>query len=97
LDEKYCHHTDESDKCRFYYVYGYDRHGKLYIRAQKTKDCPPDPPIFWIIFGVVGAIVIVGVVMLAIWKCATQIADRREYASFEKERMNAKWDAVSKN
>lgn len=94
LDEKYCYYTDDKN-CRYYYVYGYDLNGKLYIKAQRTYECPPAPPTLWIIFGVVGAIVLVGVIILMAWKCATQIADRREYASFEKERMNAKWDAVN--
>lgn len=40
-EEKYCAFTDHSDGCRFYFVYGYDVLGKLYIRAQRTKDCPP--------------------------------------------------------
>lgn len=94
-DEKYCAFTDHSDGCRFYFVYGYDALGKLYIRAQRAKDCPPEPPIFWIISGVVGAIVLVGLLFILLWKLLTHIHDRAEYARFEKERMSAKWDAVS--
>jgi len=30
------------------------------------------------------------------WKVFTTIHDRREFARFEKERMLAKWDTVSK-
>ncbi|XP_021948062.1 integrin beta-PS isoform X1 [Folsomia candida] len=92
-EEKYCAFTDHSDGCRFYFVYGYDVLGKLYIRAQRTKDCPPEPPIFWIISGVVGAIVLVGLLFILLWKLLTHIHDRAEYARFEKERMSAKWDA----
>lgn len=94
-DEHYCLFTDESDDCRFYFVYGYDTAGNPYIKAQKTKDCPPEPPVFWIVSGVVGAIVLIGLLFLVLWKLLTHIADRREYARFEKERMSAKWDAVS--
>lgn len=52
-EEIYCSATDKTDDCRFYYVYGYNtsRHNELYVRAQATKDCPPKPPIMWIIFG----------------------------------------------
>lgn len=91
-DEKYCAFTDQTDHCRFYFVYGYTPQNKLYIKAQRTKDCPPEPPIFWIISGVVGAIVIVGLLFLLLWKLLTHIHDRAEYARFEKERMSAKWD-----
>lgn len=94
-DEHYCLFTDESDDCRFYFVYGYDPQGNPYIKAQQTKDCPPEPPVFWIVSGVVGAIVLIGLLFLVLWKLLTHIADRREYARFEKERMSAKWDAVS--
>jgi len=41
----------------------------------------------------VGAIVLIGLLFLVLWKLLTHIADRREYARFEKERMSAKWDA----
>jgi protocadherin alpha len=95
-EEKYCPHTDDTDRCRFYFVYGYhNATGELYIKAQKTKECPPDPPLLWIIFGVVGAIVLIGLMFLFLWKLLTHIHDRAEYARFEKERMSAKWDAVS--
>ena len=36
-DEKYCAFTDQSDHCRFYFVYGYTPQNKLYIKAQRTK------------------------------------------------------------
>ncbi|CAG7814995.1 unnamed protein product [Allacma fusca] len=91
-DEHYCLFTDEDDNCRFYFVYGYDTVGSPYIKAQKTKDCPPEPPVFWIVAGVVGAIVIIGLLFLLLWKLLTHIHDRAEYARFEKERMSAKWD-----
>ena len=50
-----------------------------------------------IVLGVIGAIVAVGLALLLMWKVLTTIHDRREYARFEKERMMAKWDAVSVN
>lgn len=48
-----------------------------------------------IVGGVVGGIVAVGLALLLIWKLFTFIHDRREFAKFEKERQNAKWDTVS--
>lgn len=46
--------------------------------------------------GVIGAIVAVGLALLIMWKVLTTIHDRREFARFEKERMMAKWDTVSR-
>lgn len=50
-----------------------------------------------IIMGVIGAIVLIGMALLLLWKLLTTINDRREFAKFEKERMIAKWDTVSVN
>lgn len=45
-------------------------------------------------FGVIAAIVLIGMAILLLWKLLTTIHDRREFAKFEKERMMAKWDTV---
>ncbi|PNI60938.1 ITGB1 isoform 18, partial [Pan troglodytes] len=42
--------------------------------------------------GVVAGIVLIGLALLLIWKLLMIIHDRREFAKFEKEKMNAKWD-----
>lgn len=44
--------------------------------------------------GVIGAIVLIGLALLLMWKLLTTIHDRREFAKFEKERMMAKWETV---
>jgi protocadherin alpha len=51
--------------------------------------------IIGIVLGVIGAIVLIGLALLLLWKLLTTIHDRREFAKFEKERMMAKWDTVS--
>lgn len=53
-------------------------------------------PTTGIVLGVIGAIVAVGLALLIMWKVLTTIHDRREFARFEKERMMAKWDTVSR-
>lgn len=58
-------------------------------------DCPTGPDIVPIIAGVVAGIVLIGLALLLIWKLLMIIHDRREFAKFEKEKMNAKWDTVS--
>lgn len=49
-----------------------------------------------IVLGVIAAIVLIGMAILLLWKLLTTIHDRREFARFEKEKMMAKWDTVSK-
>lgn len=58
-------------------------------------DCPAGPDIIPIVAGVVAGIVLIGLALLLIWKLLMIIHDRREFAKFEKEKMNAKWDTVS--
>lgn len=59
-------------------------------------ECPAGPDIIPIVAGVVTGIVLIGLALLLIWKLLMIIHDRREFAKFEKEKMNAKWDTVRK-
>ena len=60
-------------------------------------ECPAGPDIIPIVAGVVAGIVLIGLALLLIWKLLMIIHDRREFAKFEKEKMNAKWDTVSQS
>ena len=46
-----------------------------------------------ILFGLIGAIVCVGMVTLFLWKAFTTVHDRREFAKFEAERDMMKFPA----
>jgi len=87
-----CQFKDDADDCNFFFAYRYDEENNVYIRAQEKKVCPQDINIWFIIFGVILGIVAIGLALLLIWKLYTIITDRREFAKFENERMNAKWD-----
>lgn len=88
-DEQMCTFFDEDD-CRF--EFKYSEQGELIVHAQEEKECPPKVFMLGIVLGVIAAIVLVGLAILLLWKLLTTIHDRREFARFEKERMNAKWD-----
>uniref|UniRef100_A0A146KXD2 Integrin beta n=1 Tax=Lygus hesperus TaxID=30085 RepID=A0A146KXD2_LYGHE len=90
-DENFCAYYDEED-CRYTYVYTYDEKGKLLVRAQKDKECPPEVYVLGIVLGVIGAIVLIGLALLLLWKLLTTIQDRREFAKFEKQTMMMKWE-----
>lgn len=90
-DENLCAFYDEDD-CRFAYVYAYDEMGKVVVRAQEKRECPPQIYVLGIVLGVIGAIVLIGLAVLLLWKLLTTIHDRREFAKFENERQMAKWD-----
>lgn len=58
-------------------------------------DCPEPVNVLAIVGGVVAGILAVGLLLLLLWKFLIHIHDTREFAKFEKERQNAKWDTVS--
>lgn len=62
--------------------------------CRSVSECPTGPDIIPIVAGVVAGIVLIGLALLLIWKLLMIIHDRREFAKFEKEKMNAKWDTV---
>jgi integrin beta 1 len=87
-----CQFKDD-DECWAYFTYEHDKSGYgTKIVVQNTKVCPESVNVLAIVGGVVGGIVAVGLFLLLIWKLLTFIHDTREFAKFEKERQNAKWD-----
>lgn len=77
------------------FLYRYFKLPKHSAAPCLVSDCPAGPDIIPIVAGVVAGIVLIGLALLLIWKLLMIIHDRREFAKFEKEKMNAKWDTVS--
>jgi len=57
-------------------------------------DCPKGPDVLVVLLSVTGAILLIGLAALLIWKLLITIHDRREFARFEEEKARAKWDMV---
>ncbi|XP_034027892.1 integrin beta-1-like isoform X1 [Thalassophryne amazonica] len=87
----HCKERDAND-CWFYYTYAVNNNTEKEVHVVETLDCPAGPDIIPIVAGVVAGIVLIGLALLLIWKLLMIIHDRREFAKFEKEKMNAKWD-----
>uniref|UniRef100_A0A4W4F0H4 Integrin beta n=1 Tax=Electrophorus electricus TaxID=8005 RepID=A0A4W4F0H4_ELEEL len=85
----HCKERDAND-CWFYYTYAVNNNTEVHV--VETLECPAGPDIIPIVAGVVAGIVLIGLALLLIWKLLMIIHDRREFAKFEKEKMNAKWD-----
>ncbi|XP_072268760.1 integrin beta-1 isoform X2 [Pyxicephalus adspersus] len=81
------------DDCWFYFTYSVNSNSEAHVHVVKDPECPSGPEIVPIVAGVVAGIVLIGLALLLIWKLLMIIHDRREFAKFEKEKMNAKWDA----
>uniref|UniRef100_A0AAQ4R9P8 Integrin beta n=1 Tax=Gasterosteus aculeatus aculeatus TaxID=481459 RepID=A0AAQ4R9P8_GASAC len=83
----HCKERDAND-CWFYYTYAI-RNDTKEVYVVETLECPAGPDIIPIVAGVVAGIVLIGLALLLIWKLLMIIHDRREFAKFEKEKMNA--------
>ncbi|XP_040208567.1 integrin beta-1-A-like [Rana temporaria] len=92
LTHKVCKEKDVDD-CWFHYTYSINSSSEVHVHVVRDPECPSGPDIVPIVAGVVAAIVLIGLAFLLIWKLLMIIHDRREFAKFEKEKMNAKWDA----
>ncbi|XP_051984011.1 integrin beta-1b.1 [Xyrauchen texanus] len=85
-----CKERDAND-CWFFFTYA-TNDGTVEVHVAETHECPSGPNIIPIVAGVVAGIVLIGLALLLIWKLLMIIHDRREFAKFEKEKMNARWD-----
>ncbi|XP_031560652.1 integrin beta-1-like isoform X2 [Actinia tenebrosa] len=86
-----CQFTDEDD-CKVYFAYRENENRQLEIFVKRKRVCPEEAGALAVILGVILGVLGVGLALLLIWKLLATIQDRREFAKFEKERQNAKWD-----
>ncbi|XP_072435540.1 integrin beta-6 isoform X1 [Chiloscyllium punctatum] len=68
-----------------------DQHGRSLLYDLEQTECPLPPNVIMIVLGISLAILVVGLVILSIWKMFISIHDRKEVAKFEAERAKAKW------
>ncbi|XP_056599408.1 LOW QUALITY PROTEIN: integrin beta-1-A-like [Triplophysa dalaica] len=93
-DKPFINHCKERDAndCWFFFTYATRNDSTVEVHVAEELECPSGPDIIPIVAGVVAGIVLIGLALLLIWKLLMIIHDRREFAKFEKEKMNAKWD-----
>lgn len=89
-----CSYKDVED-CIVHFQYYEDDSGKSILFVVKEPECPEGPDILVVLMAVAGAILLLGLVGLLIWKLLVTIHDRREFARFEEERAKAKWDTAN--
>lgn len=58
-------------------------------------ECVKGPNVAAIVGGTVAGVVLVGLLLLGIWKVLTHLSDLREYKRFEKEKLKSQWNNVS--
>uniref|UniRef100_A0A8C2A8M4 Integrin beta n=1 Tax=Cyprinus carpio TaxID=7962 RepID=A0A8C2A8M4_CYPCA len=65
-----------------------------FVIADLCSECPKGPDFLVVAPLVIGAILLLGLAALLVWKLLITIHDRREFAKFEEEKARAKWEAV---
>lgn len=88
-----CSYKDVND-CVVHFQYSEDDTGSI-LSVVKEPECPEGADILVVLLAVAGAILLLGLIGLLIWKLLVTIHDRREFARFEEERAKAKWDTAN--
>ncbi|XP_069761167.1 integrin beta-3-like isoform X2 [Narcine bancroftii] len=89
-----CRYKDENG-CIVHFGYHEETSGKSILLVIQEPECPPPLNLLYIILPVMGAILLLALVALLIWKLLVTIHDRKEFAKFEAERVKAKWDTMN--
>ncbi|ESO10276.1 hypothetical protein HELRODRAFT_139427, partial [Helobdella robusta] len=89
---RYCKFRDDSDGCDVQFKWNADNNEIKVAKSKGDVICPTPVNLLWIILPVIIGILVIGLLLLLIWKLLVTLHDRREYARFEKERENAKWE-----
>ncbi|XP_008059756.1 integrin beta-2 [Carlito syrichta] len=62
------------------------------IHVEESRECVKGPNIAAIVGGTLAGVVLIGLLLLVIWKALTHLSDLREYKRFEKEKLKSQWN-----
>ncbi|XP_063601076.1 integrin beta-PS-like [Penaeus indicus] len=92
---KRCSFLDK-ENCRFDFVYELDRSsGNVSLWVKQDLDCQKPINVTGVIFGVIGAMLAIGLLALIVWKLCAILQDRREYARFLRTSFRGKCEAAA--
>ncbi|KAL2081214.1 hypothetical protein ACEWY4_023067 [Coilia grayii] len=89
-----CLFKTEND-CVMKFTYSEHANGQSVLTALQEPECGAAPDAMTVLLAVVGSILLVGIVLLAIWKLVITIHDRREFARFQSARSRARYEMAS--
>uniref|UniRef100_A0A8C5JTZ9 Integrin beta n=1 Tax=Junco hyemalis TaxID=40217 RepID=A0A8C5JTZ9_JUNHY len=69
--------------------------GKSNLTVLKEPACSSAPSAVTIVLAVIGSVVLIGIILLALWKLLVTIHDRREFDRFQSERSRARYEMAS--
>ncbi|KAJ8012373.1 hypothetical protein DPEC_G00042030 [Dallia pectoralis] len=80
------------NECVMKFTYSEHASGMSVLTALKEPECGTAPDAMTVLLAVVGSILLVGIVLLAIWKLVITVHDRREFARFQSARSRARYE-----
>uniref|UniRef100_A0A673KQ51 Integrin beta n=1 Tax=Sinocyclocheilus rhinocerous TaxID=307959 RepID=A0A673KQ51_9TELE len=89
-----CVYKTEND-CVMKFTYSEHANGQSVLTALKEPECAVAPNAMTVLLAVVGSILLMGIVLLALWKLVITIHDRREFARFQSARSRARYEMAS--
>ncbi|KAM7406975.1 hypothetical protein PAMA_002941 [Pampus argenteus] len=89
-----CLYKTEND-CVMKFTYSEHASGQSILTALKEPDCGSGPNAVTVLLAVVGSILLVGVLLLAVWKLVITFHDRREFSRFQSARSRAQYEMAS--
>lgn len=84
--ENWCHIQTDGGLLIFLHEEKHD--GTVIITVKEPSELPNLIPI---IIGVISGIVLIGMLLIIVYRIMVEVYDRREYSHFEKERQNVTW------
>lgn len=80
-----------SDYCHHKFVYSFESN-HIEVRVEKEKKCPETANISTIVFSIIGAILLLSIIAILLWRVLTMMYDRAKYAKFENDLKNSKFN-----
>ncbi|AWP13622.1 itgb5 wu:fi30h12 [Scophthalmus maximus] len=84
-----------NDDCVMKFTYSEHASGQSILTALQEPECGGGPDAMTVLLAVVGSILLVGMVLLAVWKLVITVHDRREFARFQSARSRARYEMAS--
>ncbi|KAM5153819.1 integrin beta-2 [Callospermophilus lateralis] len=89
---KACKERDSEGCWVTYTLLQRDGRNRYDMHVDESRECVKGPNIAAIVGGTVAGVVLIGVLLLVIWKALTHLSDLREYRRFEKEKLKSQWN-----
>ncbi|XP_031446521.1 integrin beta-5 [Phasianus colchicus] len=83
------------NNCVMKFTYSELANGKSNLTVLKEPACSSAPSAVTIVLAVIGSVVLIGTILLGLWKLLVTIHDRREFDRFQSERTRARYEMAS--